>query len=203
MAPRQANGFVESLLCLAGLDWEVPDFSTISRRHMTHAVSISHQALQRPLHLLIDSTGIQVEGKGEWNARKGGRTKRRVWRKVHLSIDEQTLEIQAFEATSSDVGDAPMLPKLLSRIPPDQEIASITANGAYDTRKCHGAIAERDAASITSPRMNAKPWKPDTALARGVGPGRTRQRNSSSKARHGRWAPCPAARGVPGGLRPC
>ena len=28
MALRQTTGFVESLLCLIGLDWDVPDFST-------------------------------------------------------------------------------------------------------------------------------------------------------------------------------
>jgi hypothetical protein len=61
-------------------------------------------------------------------------------------IDEQTLEIRAAEFTTSDVGDAPMLPELLDQIPPDQEIASVTADGAFDTRKCHEAIAARSAA---------------------------------------------------------
>ena len=37
--------------------------------------------------------------------RKHGGAKRRVWRKVHLGIDEQTLEIRAVEVTSSDAGD--------------------------------------------------------------------------------------------------
>jgi len=32
MALRQTTGFVESLLRLVGLDWTVPDFSTLSRR---------------------------------------------------------------------------------------------------------------------------------------------------------------------------
>ena len=31
MALRQTTGFVESLLRLVGLDWAVPDFSTLSR----------------------------------------------------------------------------------------------------------------------------------------------------------------------------
>lgn len=80
-------------------------------------------------------------------------------------IDEQTLEIRAAEFTTSDVGDAPMLPELLDQIPPDQEIASVTADGAFDTRKCHEAIAARSAAAIIPPRKNAKPWKPDSAGA--------------------------------------
>ena len=58
-----------------------------------------------------------------------------------------------------------MLPELLDQIPPDQEIASVTADGAFDTRKCHDAIAARGAAAIIPPRKNAKPWKPDTAGA--------------------------------------
>jgi hypothetical protein len=101
----------------------------------------------------------------KWNARKHGGTKRRVRRKIHVGIDEKTLEIRAAEFTTSDIGDAPILPELLDQIPPDQEIAAVTADGAFDTRKCHDAIAARGAAAIIPPRKNAKPWKPDTAGA--------------------------------------
>ena len=61
-----------------------------------------------------------------------------------------------------------MLPELLDQIPPGQEIGSVTADGAFDTRKCHDAIAARGAAAIIPPRKNAKPWKPYTpgAVAR-------------------------------------
>ncbi|WP_104491163.1 IS5 family transposase [Paracoccus denitrificans] len=166
MALRQTTGFVESLLKLIGLDWAVPDFSTLSRRQKTLAVNIPYRGSKGALHLLIDSTGIKVEGEGEWNARKHGGTKRRVWRKIHLGIDEQTLEIRAVEFTSSGIGDAPMLPGLLDQIPPEQEIGSVTADGAYDTRKCHDAIADRGAAAVIPPRKNAKPWKPNTPGAR-------------------------------------
>ena len=168
MALRQTTGFVESLLRLIGLDWAVPDFSTLSRRQKTLKVNIPYRGSDGPLHLLIDSTGIKVEGEGEWNARKHGGSKRRVWRKIHIGIDEKSLEIRAAEFTTSDVGDAPMLPELLDLIPLEQEIATVTADGAFDTRKCHDAIAARGAAAIIPPRKNAKPWKPDTpgAVAR-------------------------------------
>lgn len=168
MALRQTTGFVESLLRLMGLGWAVPDFSTLSRRQKTLKVNIPYRGSDGPLHLLVDSTGIKVEGEGEWNARKHGGTKRRVWRKIHIGIDEKSLEIRAAEFTTSDVGDAPMLPELLDQIPPEQQIASVTADGAFDTRKCHDAIAARGAAAIIPPRKNAKPWKPDTpgAIAR-------------------------------------
>ena len=163
---RQVTGFVASLLELSGLGWSVPDFSTLSRRQKTLDVTIPFRGSKGALHLLIDSTGIKVEGEGEWHTRKHGGSKRRVWRKIHLGIDEETLEIRAVEVTSSNVGDAPMLPDLLAQIPADEEIATVTADGAYDTRACHDAIAARGAAAIIPPRRNARPWKPDTAGAR-------------------------------------
>ena len=43
MALRQTTGFVESLLCLIGLNWTVPDVSTLSRRQKTLAVNIPHR----------------------------------------------------------------------------------------------------------------------------------------------------------------
>jgi hypothetical protein len=52
------------------------------------------------------------------------------------------------------------LPELLNQIPSDQDIGSVTADGAYDTRKCHEAIAAREAHAVIPPRKNAKPWKP-------------------------------------------
>jgi hypothetical protein len=163
---RQTTGFVESLLKRAGLDWSVPDFSTLCRRQRTLSVAVPYKASAGPLHLLVDSTGIKAEGEGEWNARKHGGSKRRLWRKIHIGIDEETLEIRAIEVTSSGIGDAPMLPDLLNQIPPDQDLGSVTADGAYDTRKCHDAIAARNAHAVIPPRKNAKIWKPDTAGAR-------------------------------------
>lgn len=39
MALRQTTGFVKSLLCLIGLDWDVPDFSTLIRASSAFAAS--------------------------------------------------------------------------------------------------------------------------------------------------------------------
>lgn len=94
-----------------------------------------------------------------------GGPKRRISRKIHIGIDEETLEVRTVEVTSSNVGDAPILPELLNQIPPDQDIGSVTADGAYDTRKCHEAIAAREAHAVIPPRKNAKPWKPTSAGA--------------------------------------
>ncbi len=168
MTTRQTTGFVESLLRLVGLNWAVPDFSTLCRRQKTLNVSLPYRGGTGPLNLPIDSTGIKAEGEGAWNARKHGGPKRRIWRKIHIGIDEETLEVRAVEVTTSNVGDAPLRPERLNQVPEDQEIGSVTADGAYDTRKCHDAIADRGADAVIPPRKNARFWKPAStgAMAR-------------------------------------
>ena len=63
---RQTAGMVASLLRLAGLDWPVPDYSTLCRRQKTHKVQIPYRRADGPLTLLVDSTGIKCLGDGEW-----------------------------------------------------------------------------------------------------------------------------------------
>lgn len=58
------------------MNWAVPDISTLGRRQEALKVTIPFRGSEWPLHLLIDSTGIKVEGKGEWSARKHGGPKR-------------------------------------------------------------------------------------------------------------------------------
>jgi Transposase DDE domain len=65
MAQRQTTGFVESLLRRVGLDWDVPDFSTLSRRQKTLAVNIPHRGSQGPSHLLIDIEPVSATGSRE------------------------------------------------------------------------------------------------------------------------------------------
>ena len=156
---RQAMGMTQSLLQLAGLDWPVPDYSTVSRRQKTLRVAIEVMPTTTGLHLLVDSTGIKMLGEGEWKTRKHGADYRRQWRKVHLGIDAATLEIRAMEVTDNSIGDAPMLPNLLGQIPLEEQLASVSGDGAYDTKGCHEAIALRQADAIIPIRKNAKPWK--------------------------------------------
>jgi len=49
---------------------------------------------QGPLHVLIDSTGLQVYGAGQWVEAKYGTKSRRKWRKLHLQAERAALEQQ-------------------------------------------------------------------------------------------------------------
>ena len=165
LALRQTIGMVASLLNLAGLDWPVPDFSTLCRRQRSVTIQIPFRRSGGQLHLLVDSTGVKMRGDGEWQVRKHGPSRRRQWRKVHLAMDAATGDIRAVEFTPSQTGDSPVLPDLLAQIPADQTIGTITADGAYDTRACHAAIAGRGSTPVIPIRKNGRPWKEDGPAA--------------------------------------
>ena len=162
---RQTTGMVASLLKMANLDWAVPDYTTLCRRQKTLAVQIPYRRADGPLNLLVDSTGIKFLGDGEWRARKHGVQGRRQWRKVHLAMDTATSDIRAVEFTPSSDGDSPTLPELLDQIPEGEDIGTVTADGAYDTRRCHTAIIDRQATAIIPIRKNGRPWKEDCPAA--------------------------------------
>lgn len=131
---RQVTGLVASLLRLAKLDWPVPDYTLLCRHQKSLSVDLGGRPNSGGLHLPIDSTGIKMIGEGEWKTRKYGVSYRRQWRKVHIGINAQTLDIRAIEVTTNAVGDAPTLPGLLAQISEDETILSVGGDGAYDTK---------------------------------------------------------------------
>jgi len=142
-----------------GVDIRVPDHTTLSRRGGGLTIFLKRIDRDEPLHLLIDSTGLKIYGEGEWLDQKHGIRARRRWRKLHLGVDADMHEIVAAELTPDDVGDISELPELLDQI--DADLASMTADGAYDGEAAYDAVAERhpEAAVIIPPRATALPTR--------------------------------------------
>ena len=82
------------------------------------------------MHLVLDSTGLQLFGQGEWHAQKHGRT-RRQWRKLHLAVDADTGQIAAHILTMGNADDAAQAPGLFRQA--EGCIATVTTDGAYDS----------------------------------------------------------------------
>jgi hypothetical protein len=68
-AGRQIEGFVESVFKLMNITLAVPDHSILSRRMKTLEIDIPVQPTDKARHVVIDSTGVKVYGKGEWKTR--------------------------------------------------------------------------------------------------------------------------------------
>ena len=160
---RMVTGFVQSLIKLCGLNWIAPDYTTLCRRQKHIDIVISYQKSSDGLHLLMDSTGMKFLGEGEWKRKKHGAEYRRQWRKLHIGIDTETIQIRAVQLTANNVSDSQVLEDLLAQIPLDEQIDSAYTDGAYDTKHCREVILDRDAYAIIPPRKNAKPWKDQQA----------------------------------------
>ena len=90
----------------------------------------------RPIHILIDSTGLRIH---VGHLRKP--PKRRAWRKLHLAVDADTGEILASDLTARRTHDCARVPALLGQIA--DPVASVSADGAYDTKAVYAAAHER------------------------------------------------------------
>lgn len=156
---RQTEGFMISVLNLIGLDLPVPDHTTLSRRaKKPRAPKRRHDdriPQSGPVHVLIDSTGLQVYGAGQWLEEKHGAKSRRGWRKLHLAVDADCGDIIAHVVADQDVGDASQVEPLLEQI--DLPIGRFTADGAYDGEPTYDAVISHsaDATVVIPPRANA------------------------------------------------
>ena len=143
LALRQTEGLLTSVLTLMGLTISAPDHSTISRRTATLPAIQPASIPFGPLHVLIDSTGLQVYGAGQWLEAQHGAKSRRTWRKLHLAVDAASGTIVAQTLTDQDEDDPSQVGPLLDQI--DDPIGRITADGAYDGAPTYQTIAAHGA----------------------------------------------------------
>src|ERR1700710_1550938 len=157
LAYRQTEGLIGSIIRLLGLTLRVPDHTTLSRRAATLAVPrlTSADGEARPIHLLVDSTGLKLCAAGEWLVEKHGTKRRRAWRKLHLGVDAETGQIVASALTTKEVDDAAQVGPLLDQV--TASLSSFIADGAYDQDSVYTDVADRypDAAVIVPPRITA------------------------------------------------
>jgi hypothetical protein len=149
---RQTVGLFESFFSKLGLDLDVPHYSTLSRRRKKLKVKYHEFSSSRPIHVLIDSSGIKIHG---GNRRK--LTKDRDWRKIHFAVDAKTGEIVSAELTANAARDGSRVPKIISKI--ERPLASVCADAAYDSTEVYTAISEhspeRNTRILIPPKKNA------------------------------------------------
>jgi hypothetical protein len=157
LALRAAQGLAESVFTLLEVSVPVPTYSTLSRRGARSEIDLSRFSSSAPVHLVLDSSGFKVYGEGEWKVRQHGWSKRRTWRKLHLGVDEATGEIVAAVASEAGVTDDDVVPDLMEQV--DRPIQLVSADGAYDKRKCYEALEATGAKVTIPPRRDAKIWQ--------------------------------------------
>ena len=151
---RQTEGLGKSLAQLMQIALDIPDYTSLAKRAAKSGVSLNVRKHAGPIDVVVDSTGLKVFGEGEWKMRKHGKSKRRVWRKLHLAINPDTQEIEAETLTENSCDDASQVDDLLDQVP--SRIKRFGGDGAYDKWKVYKTLQKRRIKAIIPPQRNAK-----------------------------------------------
>ena len=160
---RQTEGFGRSLATLMQVDVAIPDFTSLAKRAAKLNIGLSVANKRGPIDVVVDSTGLKVYGEGEWKMRAHGKSKRRTWRKVHLSVDPETHEIVAEVLTENSGHDADQVAPMLDQI--NQPMETFYGDGAYDKWKVYDRLETSNIQAVIPPQHNAKIKQHGNAIA--------------------------------------
>ncbi len=157
---RQAQGFVESVVKRLGYNVAVPDYTTVSRRAKSLSLRVKcYNKIDpnKPLHLLIDSTGLSVYSGTYFHLTKyqSGRHLRNgnAWKKLHVAYDVASSQVTSAHLSNSNIQDAQPV-EALSNIP-GRKVGSIYADRAYDKVRCYRVAHALGAKAIIPPSRSA------------------------------------------------
>jgi len=150
---RAAQGFIDSIFALMGVPLRSPDYISVSKRAKSVNICFKTPTRGETAHLVIDSTGLKVFDEGEWNVKKHGKERRRIWRKLHLAVDSKTHEVICADLSLNNVNDAEAFPDLIRQT--HRIIRSAAADGAYDPRLCHDELRSKKISALIPPRKGA------------------------------------------------
>ena len=159
---RGVEGFSKDVFQEFGI--AVPKYCTIDRRitELNIDLHVDKRRLKGDLYILADSTGYKIFGEGEWKAFKHGRSKKRMWTKVHYAVDYTSQQVVGLTVTNHTRGDNLEAPNLLNEVKKNlgsenDNIAEVDGDGAYNTKALKKFVEEEvHAKLITPPKIKTK-----------------------------------------------
>lgn len=139
---RQAISFTFEVMLTRRKYTLLPDYSTVSRRAAKLDISILpddyYLYASNSIDLLVDSSGFQVHGEGNWFRRKHGIHSHRMWQETHIGVDFSSRIILSVINTPNNVHDnTQLLPLILDternlrKVHTTQKLNCIIGDGAY------------------------------------------------------------------------
>ena len=93
---RQTESLITSVIRLLEITLPAPDYRALSRRPGTLKVPRPRpQNEDKPLHLFMESTGLELCGAGKWHLGRHVTKIRHFWKKLHISMNTDTGQIIA------------------------------------------------------------------------------------------------------------
>jgi hypothetical protein len=138
------------------LSLRCPDYSCVSRRAKSVSIPFKNSTHGEIAHQVIDSTDLNVFGEGEWKVKKYGQEKHHIWRKLHLAVDADTHEVICTDLSLNNVTNVEAFLGLIRQTHRKIKVAS--ADGSYDTKRCHDELPRKKIKVLIPPRIRAGYW---------------------------------------------
>ncbi len=132
---------------------KIPTYSLTCKRAKRLSTKLPELSSCRPKTIIVDATGIKVQGEGEWKVKVHGKGRPRKWIKLHVAIDERTQEIVGEMSTEATVDDGKAFPKVVQQVRGHPKL--VIGDGAYDDRDVRDLIREKGGKSLIPPPSNA------------------------------------------------
>lgn len=150
---RQLEHFMEDIC--AFLKFPIPNFRTfwwrievMGRQELKFCLPTD-----KKIEVAVDSTGLKLENDGEYRTTKYG--KRKVWAKMHASINVNTNEAVNIIITQDNIGDSTEFESLIE--PLKEHIDSVRGDKGYDTSKNFRYCEKNGITAIIPVKINASP----------------------------------------------
>ena len=155
MPLRMVEGFLNSFFAREALSIKAPCYTQMSRRTSSIKLPAMRAPLGGKINIAFDSTGLKVFGEGEWKVRMHGASKRRIWRKLHIAVDTETLLIVGASLTKNSIPDAQVAAQMLTD-KFEGKVKSVLGDGAYDKTIVYKSARKIGANVIAPPAHNAR-----------------------------------------------
>jgi len=156
---RQAQGFINWIFEMSGLDLTCPDYTTLSKRGRGINLKSFAESYDKEFdYVSVDSTGVQTFTGNEWLENKHGkRYMRRIWKKLHIAVDDKG-NILANSTTEHNKDDRSELPVLIK----DINTKELLADPGYDGENIYQALRARGIKPTIRPPNHELAAKPET-----------------------------------------
>ncbi len=140
---RQAQGFIDSIFEIMGLELTCPSYSQLSKRLAELNIEAPRYYVHRDRiddeirAIAIDSTGLKRFGRGEWHQEKYELSSKASWRKLHLGANDEYY-YEACVLTDRFCSDDQAVDELLEQI--KEPVDHITGDGVYDKTPVYEAM---------------------------------------------------------------
>lgn len=132
---------------------KVPTYSLTCKRAKGLSIKLPKLSSCRPKTVIVDATGIKIQGEGEWKVKVHGKGRPRKWIKLHVAIDERTQEIVGEISTEATVDDGKAFPKIMQQVRGRPKL--VMGDGAYDDRDVRDLIWKKGGKCLIPPPSNA------------------------------------------------